>query len=235
MNNTTLVYVALSLLWLTWSFFAYIYPLIKEIIRIQGTPTDQISALPMEGQVEVVGKTNHQTIHSLLTQKACVLWQIVVQEHTITGRNSHWVTTYTETSMEPFEVTDGTGKIQILPAGSYLLMRDKRKSSSLLAASDPKIKDLMRRIGIETSDNFGINKMLRVYEHIIEPEEEIYILGEIKYENGVKSITAEDRTPQIISDRSQRELLRTLYWNVLSRIFMASILVFMFWSFLNTK
>ena len=80
MNKITIVYLVLGLLLLARSFFSYIYPLIKEIIRIHLTPTDYISALPLAGQVEVIGKTGHETIPSLLTQKACVLWQIVVQE-----------------------------------------------------------------------------------------------------------------------------------------------------------
>lgn len=248
MNNaTTYLILGLGLLF-AWSFFSYIYPIIKEIVRIHLTPTDNISALPLEGQVEVVGKTEHKIIYSLLTHKACVLWQIVVQELCVSNRYTRndltdlipflkapdWITTHIETSPEPFDVNDGTGKIRTLPADAYLLLRDNRESSSLFPL-DPQIKDVLERLGIETTDSLGNDKPLRIYEHIIEPEEQIYILGEIKYGNGVKTITATENAQQIISDHSQQELLGKLYGDAMSRIFLLALTILGFWGLLNSQ
>lgn len=249
--NTTTTYVILGLsLLFGWSFFSFIYPLIKEIIRIHITPTEYISELPSEGKVEVVGKTEHKIISSLLTQRECVLWQIVVQELWVSDgqhrgiletilikplQHPDWITTHIKTSSETFDIHDETGKIQILPADDvHLILRDNRESSSLFPF-DPQIKDILEGLGIETTNYLGNDKPLRVYEHIIEPAEEIYILSEIKYENGVKTIGAEEGAQQIISDHSQRELLFKLYRDALARIFLFASIALTFFSVLNSK
>lgn len=247
MNDVTYVYL-FGLILITWSFISYIYPVLKEIARIHLTPTDYINKLPLEGHVEVVGKTEGKTINSLLTQKACVLWQIVVQELSVPDgqprgilasiiyslERPDWVTTYIKTSSEPFDVHDGTGRIQVLPAGTRLILRNNRESSSLFPL-DLQIKNVLERLDIEVVDYLGNKKSLRVYEHIIEPAEKIYIRGEIKYENGVKTITTAKNARQIISDHDQRGLLSKFYRDAIARIFLLALIIFFFFSILNSK
>src|ERR1700690_2696760 len=70
------------------------YHNIKEAIRIRRTPTYNITALPPEGLVEVVGKAEQNNSNSPITQTACVFWQVQVEELQSSGKSSHWVTIY---------------------------------------------------------------------------------------------------------------------------------------------
>lgn len=247
MNNVAYIYL-FGLLLITWSFISFIYPVLKEIARIYLTPTDYISNLPLERQVEVVGKTEGKTINSPMTQRACILWQIVVQESSVPYEQPRgilayiikslerpaWVTTHIKTSPEPFAVQDETGRIQVLPAGTRLILRNNRESSSLFPL-DLQIKNALERLDVETTDYLGNNKSLRVYEYIIEPAEKIYIRGEIKYENGVKTIATAKKFQQIISDHNQRELLGKFYLEAIVRIFLLALIIFIFFGILNLK
>jgi len=56
------------------------YSSIKEIVRIRHTPSSHIGALQLKGQAEVVGKADNMAVNSPLTQKACVLWHVEIQE-----------------------------------------------------------------------------------------------------------------------------------------------------------
>lgn len=235
MNNIAAFYVVrgTGLLFFAWLFSWYIYPVLKEIIRIQRTPTDYISALPFEGQVEVVGKAEGKTILSPFAQKACVLWQVDIQRY---GNkfDGPLVTIHTERSPESFSINDGTGKIQISPAGAYLILSDKRGSSSLFPM-DFQSKNILEKLGVNTTDYLARYRALRVYERFIEPAEEIYILGEIEYRNGVRTIATADDTPAIISDHSQWQLLGKLYRDAAWRIFLAVFFAFELLIFLNKK
>jgi len=230
MNNIATFYVVrgIGLLFFAWLFSWYIYPIIKEIIRIQRTPTVHISALPFEGQVEVVGKPEGETILSPFAQDACVLWQVDVQ---LLGRQA--TTIHTEIFPKSFYVNDGTGKIQIIPAGAYLILDKKRKSSRFFPM-DIQGKNILETIGIDTTGYQGYYKSFRLYERIIEPAEEIYVLGEIEYRNGTRTIVTTESTPEIISDHSQQELLGKLYLNATVRVFVLTVISFIIWSYISS-
>ena len=197
--------------------FILSYSDIKEVIRIRRTPIRVISALSAEGQVEVVGNAEcENTLTSPLSRKSCVFWQIQVQNNAgvdIRG-NWKWQTIYESTTSESFYVNDGTGKIKVLPANAKLLLQDELlQQSTIFNSLDPKIEVALKELGIDTSSPLNLTSH-RVYERLIEPGEHIYVIGKIKYENEVKVIASGNDNPLIISDRSERELLKPYYLRI---------------------
>jgi hypothetical protein len=211
--NTTILILILGLAALVGIVISF--SSIKKIIQIRRTPTCWISALPMEGPVEIVGQTGSKTTRSPITSTECVLWQVEVKEQRSSGKSSHWVTIFKETSTETFDVLDETGKVQVNPSGADLvLIDDVKESSGWLQSLDSQTLTAVERLGIETTGFLGLKKTLQVYERYVSPGENIYVLGEIQGSDGYKAIASAGGSPVIISDRSERELLTTLYGRV---------------------
>ena len=117
-------------------------------------------------------------------------------------------------STESFFIKDETGKIKILPDDAkYTLWTEVGTSQSgwLGDSIDPKIKKNLSELGMQVSRLDD----LQVYEWIIKSDEQIYVQGKIKYEDGIKFFASEEDTPLIISDRSERALLGEYYWRLI--------------------
>lgn len=205
------------------------YSSIKKIIRIYRTPTEYVGALPLAGPVEVVGKAKGNSAKSLLKRTSCSLWQVIIEERKTVFRrfwfHSEWVTIYNQISNEPFELSDETGSIWVFPAKAQLILYDGlRRSNNYLHPLPRRIKNAIQDLGILATDMYGLERPLRVYERLIKPGDEVYVLGELKYEKGSKRIEDEADFPLLISDRSEKEVLRTLYGRIISNIVMTIII-----------
>ncbi len=196
------------------------YSEIKDIIRIRRTPTSGINALPTAGRVEIVGKVEPASITSPLSETACAFWQVEVKKKRSRSKGgSYWETIYEDSSEEPFEIKDETGKIKIIPQNADLILNDNlEESSSLFNTLDERILNKLQKINIETKSFLGFDKSFKVYERLIKPGEQIYVLAEIHEMDGLSSF-AERISPLLISDRSERELLKTLYGSVAVKVF----------------
>ncbi len=183
------------------------YSFIKKIIRIYRTPTYNISTLPPKGYGEVVGKAAGKTVNSPLTGKACVFWQLKLTQRV--GKATR--TLYDHASKETFTVSDGTGEVQIVPAGAEFILRPEFNSNS--HDMDQKMNDAVKSLGV-AEKYFDAFEQIDAVEQIIEPDEQIYVLGKINYDNGSKTIGSDDGNQFIISDRSERETLSSFYWRV---------------------
>ena len=86
----------------------------------------------------------------------------------------------------------------------------------------------MKELGVDTSSPLNLTSH-RVYERLIEPGEQIYVLGKIKYKNGVKTIASEEGAPLVISDRRERQLLVKLYGRVVVNMLFGILVVLGFY------
>ncbi len=187
---------------------------IRKIIRLLRTSTSEIGMLPSEGQVEMVGSADGGTTTiSPITKTTCALWQVEVLEKRSSGKSSHWVTIYKNTSTSPFDISDGTGKMRIYPSRyTELILRDDvRKSSGVFSSLDEETQAVLQIAGITTKGAL-FNRALRVYERYIEPGESIYLLGTVYSKNGTRIL--DDESPLIISDQSELRLLSRFIWRV---------------------
>jgi hypothetical protein len=191
------------------------YRSIGKIIRMLGTSTAEISTFLSDERVEIVGKADGQTaIHSPITKTPCVLWQVVVSEKRSSGKNSHWVTVHSGTSTAPFDVYDGTGRVQVHPSRQMeLLLRDDvKKSSGVFHSLDEQTQIALNELGVNTKGFLNLNRAMRVQERYIEQGDQIYLLGSLSSKNGTQVMDTE--SPLIVSDHSELQLLGRFAWQV---------------------
>ena len=109
-------------------------------------------------------------------------------------------------SRKPFEIVDRTGKVRIFPdAQSKFIVNASLAVNSNSPPVNPQIRDMLTRLGVETTVVLGSEKTLEVLETMIKTGDQIYILGHINEgDHGTKIITSHNFDPLIISDISQR-------------------------------
>jgi hypothetical protein len=225
MNNITLIVIGVgSIVFLVGLIPSYLT--IAEIVRVHRTPTSYIAGLPFEGQVEVYAEADGKKVYSPITRTACIFWHLSVEQIKSGGsRTSGWSTSYQDMSGDSFYISDETGKIEVKLGGADLIVYENmHESSGLLKSLDAETRHALEEIGFDTETVLGFNKSFRVYEQIIEPGKKVYVLGQIGYENGERIITTKPSSPLIVSDRSERDLLGTLYGRVAANIFMLALL-----------
>lgn len=207
-----------------------------KIFRMLRTSTGEIAALPADEYVEVVGQAESRNlIPSPITQTPCVLWQVLVSERRSSGRSSRWVVVRNVTSTDSFEVSDGTGRVQVHPTrGVELHLRDDvKKSSGLFRSLDEQTQSALTKMGVDTKGLLNLNKAMRVQERFIESGDQVYVLGKTYTSGGQRMLDGES-APVMISDRSELSLLGRFTWqifvNILVGIVIGAILVFYFTS-----
>jgi len=193
------------------------YRELGKIFRMLRTTTGDIVSLPVDEQVEIVGKADGEaTLHGPITKTSCVLWQVVVSERRSSGKSSHWVTVYSKTSTAPFDVHDGTGRMRVHPSrGMELLLRDDvKKSSGIFSSLDEQTQTALNEMGVDTKGFLNLNKNMRVHERYVEQGDEIYLLGKTSAKVGARVMDGED-SPLIVSDHSELRLLGKFSWRVI--------------------
>jgi hypothetical protein len=191
----------------------YQFNTIREIFNIHRIKTHWISALPSEGMVEVMGHADKTVAQNPTAHTDCVLWQIELQEY---KRNSKgggsWSTAGKGSSTEWFEMTDDTGKIMVNPTGADIVLADSGTGDN--CSDDEEETNLAAAyLGVDTSGFLGGRKQLRVIQRLVMPHEDIYVLGEVTREDGTTSLV-KGTQPMVISDKSEKSLLNSLYWRV---------------------
>ena len=193
---------------------------------IESIPTSTIRSLAL-GLVEISGQA--QPEESLLSSPfsglPCVFYSYAVEEHVGSGKHARWKTIAKGTSEEPFVVRDTTGQVLVVPLGAELILPDERtyRNDWFGELSSTTIAGL-NRLGISTERWIG-SKTLRCRESFILPEEQVYVLGTAhehqgareRVENSARLYIGSSRDHEfIISDRSEKDLLSRLRWQVLA-------------------
>jgi len=217
---TTAIIAMGFIVWLLQSF-----PNLRRIVQIYKTPTYRISRLPQEGRVEVFGTVDGNTINSPLKRKNCVLWQVVIEERRSVGKGTQWITIFSQTSKESFEIKDEMGCVKVDPANALLVLHDTfHKAARFMDPLPPRIKSAIESLGVISVSPFGADRQLRVTERILKSGDKVFVLGDLKSEDGYKRI--ENGPTMVIGDRSEKEVLGVLFKQViLSFIFMIFIVL----------
>jgi hypothetical protein len=184
------------------------YKEIGKFVRVIGTGKSEIGALMADEQVEIVGNADGGSVlQSPVTKQACVLWQIQVDELRRSGRNSRWVTVYNDRSTMPFDMYDASGRVRVQPGTqTELWLRDDQKQTSgFFSGLDEQTQALLQELNITTKGLLNMNKRMRVYERYIEKGDQVFLLGRVALQNGMK--TMDGNLPMILSDRSELALL----------------------------
>jgi hypothetical protein len=193
---------------------------------IESTPTSTIRSLAL-GLVEISGQA--QPEESLLSTPfsglPCVFYSYAVEEHVGSGKHAQWETIAKGTSEQPFFVRDTTGRVLVVPLGAELILPDQRTfRNDWLGELPPTTIAGLNRLGISTERWIG-SKTLRCQESFILQEELVYVLGTAHEQLGAKEliensarlyIGSSREHEFIISDRSEKDLLSRLRWQVLA-------------------
>jgi hypothetical protein len=190
------------------------YPILKEIIYLRRAPIMNISALPTEGPVQIIGKVEQATVTSPICKKECVTWKVEVQEeHHRSKGDTYWDIVWDGESTAPFELCDETGKIWVYPKGANLRLQQDTVSwggegeTGLFHSLSPNTRDAITHWGIKTKDFQGSEKKFKVNEVHLSAGNDIYIFGMVDNGEGQKRIDS----PFVISNTRNIDLLTERY------------------------
>jgi Zn-finger nucleic acid-binding protein len=191
---------------------------------IESIPTSPIRSLAV-GLVEVSGRAQpeRELLRAPFTGMPCVFFSYTVEERHESRNGTKWETIARGTSEAPFFVQDLTGKVLVVPFDAQLMLPDNRTTRSNWSGTLPAetIRGLLT-LGIPVDGWFG-EKTIRCSEASILPEETVYVLGTAQEnksaadstENPARLYIGSSRDHEfIISDRSEKELLSRLRWQV---------------------
>jgi len=195
---------------------------------IESIPTCPIRSLAV-GLVEVSGqaKPERELLRAPFSGLPCVLFSYQVEEKRGSGKEARWKTIAEGASQEPFFVQDSTGKVLVVPFDARLILPDDRTTRSNWMGTLPEQTILgLSQLGIAVDGWFG-EKTIRCSESCILPDETVYVLGTARENRGATD-SAENSARLylgsskdhdfIISDRSEKDLLSRLRWQVFASL-----------------
>ncbi len=221
--DATLFFLALGVVG---GFVLSIYGLVVNNRKrlIESIPTSPVRSLAV-GLVEVSGRAQPEggLLRAPFSGMPCVLFSYSVEERRESGKSARWETIAKGTSVEPFFVRDETGKVLVVPFDAQLILPDNRTSRNNWLGSLPEETILgLLKLGISVDGWLG-EKTIRCSEACILPDETVYVLGTAQEnraaaestENSARLYIGSNRDNEfIISDRSEKELLSKLQWQV---------------------
>ena len=187
----------------------------------ENVPTSKIRSLAM-GLVELKGKiqVEDKILKDPFDDKECVYWRIHIQESVKRGKRRKWVTRHKAKNQVPFLISDQTGSVLVHLDGAKMndVKRDNQYDLATFFSDEipPNVRDYCRKYNVKLNGWFGRKKRMRLAVTYLEPDDDIYILGnarplrkdELK---DSKNVTAAiDRSREglfIISDKSEKELI----------------------------
>jgi hypothetical protein len=204
--------------------FIYGFMLNRKKRLIESIPTSAIRSLAV-GLTEVTGsvRPDGSVLSAPLSGKPCVFFSYKVEEKHGTGEDSRWETIAHGTSDQPFFVRDTTGTVLVVPLDAEPIVDNTRTyENDGLRSLPPEAITGLNRLGIPTAGWSG-QKTLRCHESFIPPEATVYVLGtaqvnpaaDANADNAERLYIGSSRDEAfIISDRSEKDLLARLSWQV---------------------
>jgi hypothetical protein len=128
---------------------------------------------------------------------------VEVRERRQSGPNSNWHTLLRKEDAVAFVIEDGTGRALVKAAGAHLvLVRDGHLRSGFIDDASERAKAFLMELG-NTSESLLGNASIRYEEGVLEPGEEVSVLGVATWETDSDSIGSEgnrDRGKRLILD-----------------------------------
>jgi hypothetical protein len=230
-----------SLIIITFGICVFIFGLylFKKKRLIEDIPTSKIRSIAM-GLVEIYGKIvpADKILTSPFTQKNCVYYRYLIERLENSEKSSKWVKIKEGEDRTLFYLQDETGKVLVDPKGAEIDIPPSFEFTSGIGKDPPQqIKNFLQANKISFEGFLGINKTMRFREYILEPNNNLYIMGTAGdnpfMEEGWAQTGIEDVMIQkgeniyYISDKSEKEVVKRLGWqSVLSILGGALLIVF---------
>jgi hypothetical protein len=151
--------------------------------ELKAVPTLAISAVQEGMVVRVTGRLRPagDLVQSPLTGRHCAYFLAVVEERRKHGKTSSWSEIAREVHCLDFEVEDGTGVIHVRMDGCRVAVtRDAYSRSGTFDDATEAERAFLARHGHDSTGLLGFNRTLRYEEGVLEPGEEITVLGQVK-------------------------------------------------------
>lgn len=201
---------------------------------IASTPTSKVRSVAL-GIAELSGRgeQGEQILVAPFSQKQCVFYSCHVEEKIKSGKNSYWKTVADIKSSDPFYLNDGTGRILVVPLEAELKVQiDNKFSNSIFSGlGGTNFNEGMQNIGLGTVSTL---RTMRCKETYIAPGDQVFVIGTVQEIAGkARSKEGEDnlfigKSPKnwfLISDKSEKELIREMFWLNYVMLFGGPILV----------
>ena len=191
---------------------------------IESTSSSPVRSLAV-GLVEVSGRAQPEgdLLRTPFSGLPCVLFSYEIEERWGSGKDARWKTIAEGTSEQSFFVHDATGRVLVVPFGARLILSDNRTMRNNWFGSLPEQAIVgVTQLGMSADGWLG-QKTLRCSEAYILPEQTVYVLGvahekpgaDGSAENSARLYIGSSQDQEfIISDRSEKELLSGLRWQV---------------------
>ncbi|MFB6244185.1 MAG: GIDE domain-containing protein [Halobaculum sp.] len=197
--------------------------------RMEETETTAVRDL-QPGTVEVKG-TAHPTeeatpMQSPITGTDALVSEIVVERWDSDDEGGHWETIHRDVQTVPTVVDDGTGEVRVDPPSDAAVNTDKTRTE-VNGGDDPPepIQQYVREeseLDEASGHQFGplsVGERRRYAEGVVEPGEEVYVLGRATEEQagwGERASVIDEPTASgefVFSDKSEEELVSENKWS----------------------
>ena len=187
----------------------------------ENVPTSKMRSLAM-GLVELKGEiqVEDKILKDPFDDKECVYWRIHIQESVKRGKSRKWVTRHKAKNQVPFLISDQTGSVLVYLDGANMsdVRRDNRYDLATFFSDEipPNVRDYCRKYNVKLKGWFGRKKRMRLTVTYLEPDDDIYILGNARpvlkdesknSKNVAAVIDMSKRGLFIISDKSEKKLI----------------------------
>lgn len=154
--------------------------------RLANAPITPIGQARSGTLVRFTGRAEpekEQILHAPLTGRACVLFEVTVEDYVREGRSSSWKTIIRERDFaRTFWLEDRSGRARIeLDWPELILTQDAQFSSGFLKDATPELEAFLARHQ-EASQGMFFNRTMRYREAVIEPGEPVTVLGLVHQE-----------------------------------------------------
>ena len=197
---------------------------------IEATPTSKVRSLAV-GLVELQGQAEIEAaaMKSPFSQCDCVYYSYLIEQRKKSGKRTTWVTVAKGQSESPFRLKDSTGSILILPKGAQcsFAVDQEYRTQLFSSAREDLFKSGLDRIGFNYQGFFG-EKPLRCYETYILPGDALFVLGTATRKKIIQDsevnqdnlyITSGSEGFFMIADHSEKEILKSLRWQIYAMIY----------------
>lgn len=177
------------------------------------TPTSAIRAL-RPGFMEAKGKLVAQgdLVESPMTKARCIYYRFVVEEHRRSGKKSRWVEVIDECRSTKAVIDDGTGTARVDFSGAELHLRtDASQRSGFLNDASEHLQSVLASRGRSTT-GLVFNKAMRYRETVLQPGDELYVLGQVGWTDGRPSFSAAGPA-YLISDQGEEKIKSSKLWS----------------------
>lgn len=183
---------------------------IKRALRkLRPTPLGEVR----DGLVKVRGTVaTLEALQAPLSGRACAYYEVIVEQRVSSGKSSSWRTIIREVEERDFLLEDGTGRARVeMVAVEAAVTKDGHWSSGTLNDATPELEEFLQRHG-HASQGWVFNKTLRYREGVLEPGEEVAVLGwaerEIDPEPGTAGAGYRDAPTRVVLRANGASALR---------------------------